>query len=940
MENNFTKTKIWQESLSESSVYYKDNKKIIDYLTVEFFKIRENAKQISDQIIKDNPSLTLHNSKHTDALWEMASIISGNIVLNPLEAFIFGCCAIFHDLGLSLSVYQNNDFFISKEFKDIIYLISSKAEKEKLIQNNFDLETVSKIIIEDATQLRLRQLHAFKARELPKKSWKLNSNTIYIIDDLEIRKFLGDKIGILSESHWWSISKIRYEFGDNKVSAAPISFPSEWSINNIKLACLLRLSDYINIDHRRAPDLSFSLLSLNSTSRQHWTFQNKLNRAILINDTLLFESLEDFTTLDIDAWWLAYNTLQEINKEIREINDLFSELGMETFPSKRIKGIESPESLSKYIKTKDWQPVNTQFKITNVNTLIERFGGVELYGNKLIVPIRELIQNSIDAITVRETYESTFIGKILITYKQTESEEYLIIEDNGIGMTKSILTDFLLDFGKSYWGSKEMLIDHPGLFSSGFKSIGKYGIGFYSTFMISDKIIIISKSFRGSETIALEFTEGLENPPIFRKAFDSEKMFNSGTKIILKLNRKNFIKSIIKELKFAPLIKELSAALKFVCQTIAPAISTQLSIKYNSNSEEKVIDGNDWLTIDNAALLKRLTGFELNKSEFISLKNEQVINEINILTSNISPVLNKEGKIIGRATIIPPLEKLVRENVEGSEEHIVKYIKKEFTDITLAPISNFYSGILTVNGLWENSGFPFSGIWQANNTKLDRLEASLSLKNSEINDWIEEQSILVLKNPYLDLERKLKAVKLLYSFGSKNKKLPLVMEGNTFISIDEFYDVCRNVDYVFLHRIDKLIELKPYFPNVFGVVGEFENNFLSGFEGQLENRDFIIDTSETNKFWSSYKNNNSSNSVFLKKTIETICRAWDYNFGSVEILDLIRESYVNMDKKLLTRNINPERNSKVALIINPKKTTRDKILRKYKQELIEITNHA
>src|SRR5690606_25580216 len=125
---------------------------------------------------------------------------------------------------------------------------------------------------------------------------------------------------------------------------------------------------------------------------------------------------------------------------------------------------------------------------------IRSLGGEELYGKDPTVPLRELIQNSSDAIRARRFFEGrdNDFGEVVVSLFEREGSSCLRVEDNGIGMSKRVLTQYLLDFGCSFWSKPQVQEEFPGLLSSGFQSTGKYGIGFFSVFMASDKVKIIT----------------------------------------------------------------------------------------------------------------------------------------------------------------------------------------------------------------------------------------------------------------------------------------------------------------------------------------------------------------------------------------------------------------------------------------------------------------
>ncbi len=943
MSYKFENTSIWQESLSENSLFNSKFKKEVSYLRTVYLKARDNSKYISDQIVKTQPDLTLHDVSHADTLWETASIISPKGLFNPLEAFIFGCCTIFHDLSLSLAYDEMNNGMISgsREYKDILYQICTEAEKEVLIETNFNVDSIPIEKRKTAFEIRTRQLHAVLSKELPKKEWKLNGKSLHVLEDQEIRKVLGDKIGTISESHWWNLEKIWREFGEKIVSAGLPNFPNEWTVNNIQIACVLRLSDYINIDYRRAPDLVFANKRLNKISELHWTFQNKLNKPLLDNKSLVFESIEPFDLKEIDAWWLAFNMISDINTEIHEVNTLLNNLKQEELLCKNVKGISSSEEFAKYIETKDWHPINTQFKASNIQLLIERFGGEKLYGRRDYVPIRELIQNGIDAVNAKRFYDSSFSGRINVSLEKKDEYDYISIEDNGIGMSKSTLLNYLLDFGNSYWHSIDITNEHPGLISSGFASNGKYGIGFFSTFMIADYIKIVTKSIAVQETIVVEFIAGISNPPIFRSPKDEEIRFESGTKVTLRLTDKNYLRNCLLQLRIINNKFDFDKRFRLFVSNIVPSSPIDIYIKTSTRRYTNIIKGNDWEEIDNSAFISRLTGLDLEDRAFKEGKYRDIVNEMNCLCHNISLVRNSKGEVIGRSTILTEEEnapvfnyslQLERISKISDESHIERYLR-EFQSYENI-FGRLYDGVLTTNGIFENFGFDLFGLWEGKNTKLDRSDAELSFDQTAIADWIEEQSRLVVSNNYISETRKLWAAAKLYSFGSLNKELPLIYHENKIITYSEFYDLCKDSPYLFLSFKSYVNPFTIDFPYIFGIpsISKYYNHntdFMKGFKGQLSKEKYIFST--TNRDASKSLKKEGHYSIFLQKVVEAIVDSWDFRFGDINIIDLIKESEIiePMYTYLNGRN----QIGAVAVFINPNKTTKEEVLEEYKDKL-------
>lgn len=152
-----------------------------------------------------------------------------------------------------------------------------------------------------------------------------------------------------------------------------------------------------------------------------------------------------------------------------------------------------------------------------------------IYTNQEIF-LRELISNASDALD-KLYYKSLTDTKIKIKKEDLEirlipdkENRTLTIKDNGIGMTKEELENNLGTIAKS--GSelfKENMKDEKNL-----SIIGQFGVGFYSSFMVSDKVVVNSKSLDG-EANTWE-SEGASGYTI-----DKSDKKDEGTEIILYL---------------------------------------------------------------------------------------------------------------------------------------------------------------------------------------------------------------------------------------------------------------------------------------------------------------------------------------------------------------------------------------------------------------------
>ena len=156
-----------------------------------------------------------------------------------------------------------------------------------------------------------------------------------------------------------------------------------------------------------------------------------------------------------------------------------------------------------------------------------------IYTNKDIF-LRELISNANDALD-KLYYESLTNKKLKVDKKELrivldidKEKRLLTIEDNGIGMSKEELCENLGTIAKS--GSlafKEALEKKDKV-----NMIGQFGVGFYSSFMVADKVIVESKK-AGDEEAYKWVSEGADGYEITKSNKDTY-----GTKITLHIKEK------------------------------------------------------------------------------------------------------------------------------------------------------------------------------------------------------------------------------------------------------------------------------------------------------------------------------------------------------------------------------------------------------------------
>ena len=135
--------------------------------------------------------------------------------------------------------------------------------------------------------------------------------------------------------------------------------------------------------------------------------------------------------------------------------------------------------------------------------------GEHLYTDKTS-PIREILQNSLDACRYRKSLQK------LYGYVETEPEiiinkidgesSILEIDDNGIGMNLEIIQNYLMRIGSSFYQSDKFNLQNDEFkeLNVDFSPVSLFGIGILSSFIIADKIIIETSMFNTKQEDPLE----------------------------------------------------------------------------------------------------------------------------------------------------------------------------------------------------------------------------------------------------------------------------------------------------------------------------------------------------------------------------------------------------------------------------------------------------
>lgn len=205
----------------------------------------------------------------------------------------------------------------------------------------------------------------------------------------------------------------------------------------------------------------------------------------------------------------------------------------------------------------------------NIFPIIKKF----LYSDHEIF-LRELVSNAVDATTKIKTLASKGVAKgelgdLKIEIKTDPEKKTLHIIDRGIGMTEEEVNKYL---NQVAFSSAEDFLEK---YKDDASIIGHFGLGFYSAFMVADKVEVITKSWQEDAPAVIWSCEG--NPEYSIAPHDKT---DRGTEVILYINEEN--KEFLEKWRITELLNKYC---KFLPVEIKFGTRTETS--YEGEGDEK-----------------------------------------------------------------------------------------------------------------------------------------------------------------------------------------------------------------------------------------------------------------------------------------------------------------------------------------------------------------
>ena len=369
-----------------------------------------------------------------------------------------------------------------------------------------------------------------------------------------------------------------------------------------------------------------------------------------------------------------------------------------------------------------------------------------LYSNKEIF-IRELVSNSSDALdkfnylslTDEKFKEEDWSGKIFI--KLDKEDNSLTIGDNGIGMNEEDLMDHLGTIAKS--GTKAFMENLTGDAKKDSNLIGQFGVGFYSVFMVAEKVDVISK--KASEEQAYMFsTDGTGEYEVKPVTKDEH-----GTVIYIKL--KDDEKEFLDPWRIKEIVKKYS---NHIAYPIMLNYAEEETTGEGENKETKVVQKSE--QINEATALWTLPKSELTKEDYIEFYKT-------IAHDSEEPLTYLHNKVEGAQEFttlfyIPktaPMDMYRADYTPGVKLYVKRVFITDDDKELLPPYLRFVKGIIDSEDLPLNVSRELlqenkilANIKQNSTKKI--LQAIKKLKGEDADIFVEQYNRVMKEGIYID----------------------------------------------------------------------------------------------------------------------------------------------------------------------------------------------
>jgi molecular chaperone HtpG len=445
------------EKAPEYSKYSSD----ISNLKASAINIANHAQAISDHTVHFLPQYTLHNGTH---LWNVLSLMEMLVPQETIDNFGPVQCALtiitafIHDLGMVPSEEEHQKIINGQDQDYNLFEQGQTARLDdierlrKKGKADYAIGLLKGCILTDY----LRTTHTGEARIT---GWldRLQQSD----DNLTLKYggvWLKRPLVLIAMSHGQDIGWLSRSLRKNGLTANGLSYGRKFGpeeVNYVFISWLLRLADIMDFDASRTPEIVFHHLGITDPIskdawQKHLAISNVEFKEPGENCRLIYQA-DACPSPIVHKHILWFCEL--INKELHDTayaigalsGDACTKYGLE-LPLEAVPEI-TPEQDEDGIPLYEYHDMEFRLNQQNIMDLLM---GEELYGEPDLC-IRELLQNALDALELREIRSKLPKGQRLepvdqpkpkelrvnLTWGEDDQGQFIRVEDNGVGMTRA-----------------------------------------------------------------------------------------------------------------------------------------------------------------------------------------------------------------------------------------------------------------------------------------------------------------------------------------------------------------------------------------------------------------------------------------------------------------------------------------------------------------------
>ena len=329
-------------------------------------------------------------------------------------------------------------------------------------------------------------------------------------------------------------------------------------VHAVYLMALLRVADYFQIDSNRTSSRIFEYKKIYSgiSEVEHKAHQAVRNITTADDREALFiQAKPDEVAVFLRLKeWLA-GIQQELDGSWAVLGEVYGRYEQEGWDKlgltfRRVRS--NLDDVAEFAKTVPYVSDRIRFDVARAELLKLLIG--PLYGDDPSYGVRELMQNSIDAVREYDQYisdnpeyaslnrrkQETDVLIELSAFNEAEGHALMVISDRGIGMQEETIRDYFLRAGASYRKSSQWKTSFETDAAIGSKSkvlrSGRFGIGALAAFLIGEEVAVETRHITASEGYAFNAT--IENE-IIELQRDEKLPVGTSIKIVVDLKRYN-----------------------------------------------------------------------------------------------------------------------------------------------------------------------------------------------------------------------------------------------------------------------------------------------------------------------------------------------------------------------------------------------------------------